>query len=412
MIDYVTRGLAMLADEAEPAPIDSHDVIARARARTRTRRAVTAAAFATVVVVSTLVMTVGDPGAPDKPATTTTVKTPESLPDQLDRLLTDALPDVIPSRWEQVPGSSPQDLPLTFLCVGDGCFANVTYDDGVGKIDILFRIDDAKRDWDALCDPEHCTELRAPVRQDLSDGTRTQVFTYADKSTSRDVQELLAARPDGTQVTVSAIWPQGQRAEPPLTTDEILKFATVFTYDAARDVGLTPPASTTPAAGDPNRAKRLNQKLTDVLADVVPADWSQANKGAKAPFEFDCTFVSKGPIQPDVREQPTSEGCRASGDYRDDAGKISLMVFISHVPAAGGENCQAPECVDRTLPDGTMARVWIPTKPDGGGTYFHTLAATRPDGTRVFVRMLWTDRRSGTPITTKELLKFATAFRF
>lgn len=410
MIDYVTRGLAMLADEAEPAPIDSHEVIARARARTRTRRAVTAAAVATVAVVSSLVMTVGSPGAPNKPATTTSVTPPESLPDELDRLLTEALPDTIPSRWTQVAEPTAQDPPLTFLCLGNGCVAHATYNDGIGDIIVLFKVHGTEWDWDTGCDPGYCTQWAAPVRQDLPDGTRTQVSTYTEKPTSRDIQELLAARPDGTQVNVSVIWPQGQRSEPPLTAAEMLKFAPVFTYDATRDVDRDRTAPS--ATDDQNRGPRLSQKLTDVLADVVPADWSRADEEVESPLEFACTLMAAPPVKPDEEAQPASAGCLIGVSYRDGTGTINFAIFISHEPVPADENCQVPDCVDQTLRDGTRARMWTPTQPDSAGTYFHTLAAMRPDGTRVFVRTSWTDQRSETPVSTEELLKFATAFTF
>lgn len=412
MTDDVTRGLTMLADEAEPAPIDSHDVIARARARTRTRRTTVAAAFATVAVIGALAVTVGNPGTSSKPATTTTVATtPESLTDQLTRQLTEALPDLIPNEWKPVAEHPPEAPPLTFRCLGSGCDAHAAYTDGAGKIDLRFQVDNIPRYGDS-CE-EHCTRVAGPVRAELPDGTRTQVSVYTENLTSHEVQQLLASRPDGTQVSMSVTWPQGQRGATPLTTDEIVKFATLFTYDPVLDAA--PTTKTQYVTEDPTRPARLNDELTDVLAEVVPAEWSQANEGHEAdepPLTFDCRLTSWSPSASREEERPKSEGCWTYGYYRDGTGKIGFKFSVSRESLVYDSMCRENPCVRLTLPDGTETRRGTTTQPGPTGDYTQEVSAVRPDGTSIWVEVFWTDQRSTTPITAEQLLKFAEAFTF
>jgi hypothetical protein len=253
MTDDITRGLALLADEAEPAPIDSRDVITRARTRTRNRRA-TAAAFVTVALVGTLAVTVSKAG-PSEPVATAA----ESREDRLTRLLVGAMADLVPSDWTPdttVPSDGP---PLTFRCDVDGggeliaepasggetrisvgptspkgCFAHAAYNDGVGTMQFSFLVHKFDLDFDDACGEAPCTVWEGQVREELPDGTKVRATTLTEDSLSqagvRDIQDVFAERPDGTQVSMSVVWPHGQRSQPPFTAEQLIQFATRFTF--------------------------------------------------------------------------------------------------------------------------------------------------------------------------------------
>jgi hypothetical protein len=418
MTEDITRGLDLLADEAEPAIIDTQHVISRARMRTRGRRAITASALATVALVGALVVTLGNPAPTSEQGTTP--PTDKTVEGRLNRLLTEALPDVIPSNWSLLPDEPTAREPhLDFVCLdvnGSDCSTGADYNDGVGDIDLRISVSRIPRNFDELCEVRYCPQWEPPVRKTLSDGTRTQVLTYTETPTSRNFQQLLAARPDGTQIDVVAIWPQGQRSGQPLTMDEILKFATVFTYDTALPVGapLNKPTEEY-VTDDPKRPARVNQQLTEVLNEVIPAGWAEANEGHEPdepPLEFGCSLVGWEATE-SGEEIPSSEGCWTYGYFRDGTGKIGFKFSVSqHRPYAFDEQCAAPECVEETLPDDTRTRVKTTTRPNPVGEYTHGVSAIRPDGTCIWVEVFWAGQRSETPITTEELLKFATAFTF
>lgn len=421
MTDDITRGLDLLADEAAPAIIDTQHVISRARMRTRGRRAITASALATVALVSALVLTLGNPAPTSEQGTTPPPgKTVEGW---LNRLLTEALPDVIPSNWSLLPASPTEEQgpQLEFQCYdsnANGCGAHANYNDGVGDIDLQISVNRIPRNFDDLCDVQYCPQWEPPVRQTLRDGTRTQVLTYTEKPTSRDIEELLATRPDGTQIKVAVIWPQGQRSEPALARNEILQFATVFSYDAALPVGdpLNKPPETTEVATeeDPNREGRVNEELTEALDEVVPAEWSKASneeQPVQPPFAFDCKESSFGPgTAPEIEREEdvelVGETCWTAVYYRDATGIIGIKFSISSVKVFDVP-CETG-CAEKTLSDGTKTQMASQSAPFPT----QTMGATRPDGTHIWVEVYWQEQRTEMPLTDDELLKFATAFTF
>jgi hypothetical protein len=411
MTDDITRGLGLLADEAEPATIDTQRVITRARARTRNRRASLATAFATVALVGALVVAMGPlKGTSDQAASITDT----TLEGRLNRLLTEALPGLIPAGWSLVPKPEAEEPQLEFVCLSDntnGCNASATYDDGAGDLDMGIHVDRIPRAFKHnQCGDEYCDAWAAPVRQTLPDGTKTQVLTSSEKLAPYDGESLLAFRPDGTMVSVYFRWPQGTRSEPPLTTDQMLEFATVFSYDSTLPVAspLNPP-TTEYVSDDPEREGRVNQELTEALGEVIPAAWSKVSDSeqpVQPPFAFDCA-VTRYPAVLEVPEsevpRPSPETCWSAVYYRDATGIVGIKFSVAEekvfdVLCDGG-------CSEKTLSDGTEIQM-----ANGSGT--HTLGATRPDGTHIWVEVYWQGQRSETPLSADELLKFATAFTF
>lgn len=427
MTDDVTRGLAMLADEAAPAEIDSHEVITRARARTRNQRTTIAAAVATFAVVGALVVTTSNARQP-KPATTTTVApTNETLSEQLDRLLVDAVRDLAPNGWTSVTEPAASDLPLTFLCglpvggvempnASEVCVAHSNFVDKTGPFQVQWSVSMVERNFDDGCDPQFCAPWAPPFRKNLADGTRTQVRTFTETPTNRDMQELLAARPDGTQVTMTLIWPKGQRSAQPLTMSQLQKWATVFTYDDTLPVGNDANPPTTPfVSDDPGRADRVNEELADVLADAIPDGWTRDDSGAEAdepPFTFGCA----GTLIPGTKENPkqkTAEDCWTYGYYQDGTGKVGIKFSVSKESLWFDVMCREVACVEKTLRDGTKVRIKTnTTQANPVGEFQHEIAAKRKDGTYIWVATFWSGQRAGTPLTDDALLKFATAFTF
>jgi hypothetical protein len=136
MTDDVTRGLTMLADETEPAPIDSYDVITRARTRTRNRRATVTTALATLAVVGSLAVTLNQ-----SPQTTDAATADPRPGERLTTQLTEALPNLMPSRW--TPESSavpefhcPSDISVPDDITTGPCSIRALYTDSAGRIDL------------------------------------------------------------------------------------------------------------------------------------------------------------------------------------------------------------------------------------------------------------------------------------
>ncbi|HEX6353685.1 hypothetical protein [Actinophytocola sp.] len=247
MTDDIAQGLALLADEADPAPIDSHAVIARARARTRNRRT-TAAAFLAVVAIGGLAVT----SNADRPSNEV-AEQPELPSQRLTAQLTAALPDVIPAGWEAKPappydGTTRYPEPLVFACSleappqpiefpdsrptmgpsgppSDSCSAMGYYQDAEGALLVYLTVKDIKTwPFDSCVGAPDCDEWT------LSDGTR--VLTDADTAgvaSPGHLQQIHALRPDNTQIELAVTWQDG-RTSPPLTLEELVKWATAFDY--------------------------------------------------------------------------------------------------------------------------------------------------------------------------------------
>jgi hypothetical protein len=247
MTDDVSHGLALLADEAEPAPIDSHDVITRARTRTRDRRT-TATVFAAVVALSALAVTLQGDRADTPPA-----KQNERASVRLTAQLTAALPDLIPADWETRPRTPTETRqPQTFYCYSDGpwitasviavpgpgdaldpmtetsprvdlCGAQSWYRDVEGEIELHVEVDPGKTWFFDPCVAPQCEEHVLP------DGTRWRMSPNSGVSQYSGLQQIESLRPDGTHIQVFVTW-QNNRATPPLTVDELLAFTDRFDY--------------------------------------------------------------------------------------------------------------------------------------------------------------------------------------
>jgi hypothetical protein len=232
MTDPVTHGLALLADEAEPAPIDSHDVITRA-IRTRNRRTTVAIAFGTAIVVGALAVTLGvttrehAPTAIAPPTATsgfpmpgTEVLKPATASERVARAqrlqsdLTDTFVTVLPADW--------QHSTFAFTCDPYGCWAEGDIKNGEGTVTLFFHVGG---DFGMnTCYAPNC------VKQRLDDGTLASISNYeidpARKTAGLGVSSVQA---DGTAFSLSAQWPS-DRPTKPLTEGRWLEFATAFTY--------------------------------------------------------------------------------------------------------------------------------------------------------------------------------------
>jgi hypothetical protein len=231
MTEDVSRGLALLADEAEPAPIDSHDVIIRARARTRRSRSL-AAVFAAVVMIGASAVTI----QADQWTEHTAVQRQEDHAKKLTAQLAAALPGLIPAQWEVRP--APKDdndfpPPNTFVCghPGNGpeygwvvfCDAPMWYRDAVGDIDVSVGVSNF-HEFGYISWPES-----VPEKWTLPDGTqvRTDLDTGGMLPWGHE-QSVEALRPDGTLISVRVRW-KGDRPLP-MTIAEMTKFMDKFNY--------------------------------------------------------------------------------------------------------------------------------------------------------------------------------------
>lgn len=218
MTDDVTRGLTMLADEAEPAPIDSSDVITRARTRTRDRRATLATAFATLAVVASLAVSLNQP-----PRSTDAASADPPPGERLTTQLKEALPNVIPSRWTPESSAVPEfhcpfSITVTYDITTGPCSIQALYTDSAGQIDL--RVD-VVRSSDTEVDCSGCDS------QTLPDGTRTFTEGFAaTPETGHGYQWMRVVRPNGTRISVGITYVIGST---PLNTDELATWATVFT---------------------------------------------------------------------------------------------------------------------------------------------------------------------------------------
>jgi hypothetical protein len=229
MTEDVSRGLALLADDATPAPIDSHDVITRARTRTRRSRSM-AAVFAAVVAIGASAVTI----QADQWTEDAAVQRQEDPARRLTAQLAAALPEVIPARWEAVPSSDPTDPPRNiFRCTGgdrpigsyqDLCMAMSWYRDAEGEFTL----------WTTVSNMAWSYKPGTDVKVDdwtLPDGTR--VWTYLDTAgvgSTGYSQFLNALRPDGTLLELGLTWSNNNVRPGPLTVDELTKFADKFDY--------------------------------------------------------------------------------------------------------------------------------------------------------------------------------------
>lgn len=230
MTDDITRGLAALADEAHPAPIDSHTVVQLARAHTRARRAIVASAFATVVAAGALVVALttlagsardGDvaasPTAPQNRKTATSEENAERKP-RLRAELTAAFNRILPDDW--------QHSTFGFGCDETGCFAEGDLVDEHGAIAVHLYTSTVANLGEFTCGAAEC------VHANLHDGTTVAFHKATTDDTSGGPGKRVsvsAARPDGTVMSMSVRWPENRPA-PELTDAQWMEFGAALTY--------------------------------------------------------------------------------------------------------------------------------------------------------------------------------------
>lgn len=247
MNNDVTRGLSLLADEAEPVLIDSHDVVAKARARTRNRRATTATALATVAVVGALTVALG--GWPARQGTTAGTESTTIAPDLVDdgraarftEQFAAVWPTIVPAGvTTESSQAAVQELgsrldPLEFVAhrLGLGFVeysAVAKLSDAAGTTELRIDIWPPNEQFSELDPCPPCSSHH------LQDGTEARVQRGLITSDSLAERTYLTAlRPDGSRIQVmemNATYGSTDVSRPDLVldTDALLALATAFTY--------------------------------------------------------------------------------------------------------------------------------------------------------------------------------------
>lgn len=421
MNDYdVPTGLSMLADEAEPAPIDSREIISKARTRTRNRRASAATAFGTVAAVGALAVTLGFPNA-DKDGTG--VGGPPStspdcangvceLPvppapsqeqaDEFDTQLAAAIDNLIPAGFtlERDPESTEEPLKFVGTDHGDGPVytANGWLRDAQGPASITVYVlkkaagTSLAHATGQFFGPCHQGEPNCEIRT-LDDGTQATAQANQRPPGLQLSSTLSAQRPDGTYIQVitsigigAVPGDEQARPEPPMTNADLFKWATVFTWSesGAAGTGTAKYDDQLAAAGGlPSR-----YTLEGAGNNTNPKTFQEAPDGSSTP---------KYVLQLNLE--------KAGGE------RSTFSLFISPKAEKGAHpgRCAdgAKGCKEHNLEDGTLASVQL-TDEDGGETA--RLSALRPDGTVIEVDNL--GDVGADLLTNIELLKFAVAFNY
>lgn len=113
--------------------------------------------------------------------------------------------------------SDTPDLYLAMATLGSGRDATVL------KIDIGYRNPDASR-YQPCPHQQECSYRQFP------DGTYGAVVVYSEPVSDQTINRLTVMRPDGTYVHVSVFFRDRRADPPPLGTEALFRFATVFTY--------------------------------------------------------------------------------------------------------------------------------------------------------------------------------------
>lgn len=232
MTDDVTRGLSLLADEADAAPIDTDTVIATATARTR-NRAILATAFVTVFLVSALVLSLGAV-KPDS-APTAEKATMGFGPPALPTALTDApteddlarrrteLHDQIVVAFERILPDDWTPSTFGFDCNTHHCWAEGEVRDDTGPVYLRFSVSQSFNM--GSCYRHDCAKTL------LADGTLVAFRQLGENDIGGvpvHYASLNAVRPDSTTIDMSIQWPI-ERTAPVLPDDQWQRFATAFT---------------------------------------------------------------------------------------------------------------------------------------------------------------------------------------
>ncbi|MFC4853675.1 hypothetical protein [Actinophytocola glycyrrhizae] len=249
MTDDITRGLTLLADEAEATPIDTHAVIARAKARTRNRRATTATAFAVTAIGALAIGLTSGTGQPVQVGAP-----PADRAERLNQQLADVRADAVPEDWRLLPadvhnplgGDLAGDEPLTFEC-GERdpsldrqvCQAIGQFDDGGTRVGVAIQVLSGGGTMVSVPSDDRTISRILPDRTRF--GTHTapgirmmgaEPIPYYDPAFAEEgvASQLMSAfRPGGTSVILNVIW-VGDPSAPPFTEEQLQRLATAFTY--------------------------------------------------------------------------------------------------------------------------------------------------------------------------------------
>jgi Sigma-70, region 4 len=258
--EELATGLATIAADADPAPVDLAELAAEVRAGRRQRwRSVGVAAVVLVAAgVFAAVLGLGDPGTdtpadagwsppPTVPSTFTPVPGEPVLTDpapsfdnrsrRLTAQLAAARARLLPAGTDLEPAavSSPAgdvlwaplvfhvsdtpDLYLAMATLGSG------HDATVLKLDVGYRDPDADPRFTPC--PEFqldCTYRRFP------DGTYGAVTVFSEPVADQTIRRLTVMRPDGTFLHVAVFFRERRADPPPLDRDALFRFATVLNY--------------------------------------------------------------------------------------------------------------------------------------------------------------------------------------
>lgn len=241
MTDDITRGLTLLADEVPPAPVDT--VVDKARTRIRNRRAGAATAVA-VVAAATLAISLGQDDG---------VRVSDPPADRAARLtqeMAEIKAEAIPQGWKPLAPGSPGPLVASLAGGRTLSFACRQESDLPMPINALCQaIGQYERDGERLSvvvQVFHAIGLETGDYEEttLADGTKAVIFptghmvTVGDKDLLRKdedtypasgTQTLSVWRPGSTGILVNVVY-TGPSAEPPFTDEQLLRFATAFTY--------------------------------------------------------------------------------------------------------------------------------------------------------------------------------------
>lgn len=253
------HGLGLLADEAEPAPVDVYDVITKAKARTRNGRATVATALATATVAGAMIATIGFSGSSSGPVvgspplytSTTSISTApkpifDERSDHLTQVLAEAWPTIAPAGVTVEDSSVPvSGSDLSALEFGGTPVEprNVMYEaramlsDAQGSTEFSIQV------WppgDVAGEFAPCTsnaDVSCEYRQ-LEDGTRANAsIDLKPSATANPTMEADILRPDGTRIWVYESNTDQHTLEQGLTrpttfftAEELIPFGMLFTY--------------------------------------------------------------------------------------------------------------------------------------------------------------------------------------
>lgn len=284
MTDNLTHNLHLLADEVEPATVDSHDIIDRAKARTRHQRAGLASALGTVAVATAMAATIGLTGAEPDPMTgaapTTSVTDGDKVcviddppdcngpvvpyePDErslkFDGQLAPVISTVITPRWQLDKRGWPmysavealQFVPEDYAIENKLRYSAVAVmSNGGARFELMITVGKVPPGmpfgpfmWESLPDDGQPGESGSGSVPPCEDGVagceRRTLHDGSLAAAQADVtppgvvrnSNITVLRPDGTFVQViAASLRDSDTQTPPFSNEDLFAFADVFTY--------------------------------------------------------------------------------------------------------------------------------------------------------------------------------------